>query len=63
MSRDAGMLIKILTTNACVHLHWWFFFGGGGVDVGGFINRAVTVIELFFLSILNLKLLKQNKYN
>ena len=36
---------------------------GGGVDVGGFINRAVAVIELFFLSILNLKLLKQNKYS
>ena len=55
------MLIKILTFNVCVHLHWWF--GGGGVDVGGFINRAVAVIELFFLSILNLKLLKQNKYS
>ena len=37
--------------------------GGGGVDVGGFINRAVAVIELFFLSILNPKLLKQNKYS
>ena len=36
--------------------------GGGGGDVGGFINRAVAVIELFFLSI-NLKLLKQNKYS
>ena len=37
------MLIKILTSNVCVHLHWWFFFwGGGGVDVGSFINRAVT---------------------
>ena len=34
----------------------------GGIDVGGFINRAVAVIELFFLSIVNLKLLKQNKY-
>ena len=28
--------------------------GGGGVDVGGFINRAVAVIELFFLSILKI---------
>ena len=43
-----------------VHLHWWF---GWEVDVGDFINRAVAVIELFFLSILNLKLLKQNKYS
>ena len=25
------------------------------MDVGGFINRAVAVIELFFLGILNLK--------
>ena len=33
------------------------------MDVGGFINRAVAVIELFFPSILNLKLLKQNKYS
>ena len=37
------MLIKILTSNVCVHLHWWFGgLGGGGVDEGGFINRAVT---------------------
>ena len=52
------MLIKILTFNVCVHLHLWF----GGVDVGGFINRAVAANKLFLLSILNLKLLKQNKY-
>ena len=54
------MLIKILTFNVCVHLHLWL--GGGGGDVGGFINRAVAGKKLFFLSILNLKLLKQNKY-
>ena len=36
------MLIKILTSDVCVHLHWWFWGGVGGVDVGGFINRAVT---------------------
>ena len=54
------MLIKILTSNVCgPSLVVW----GRGLDVGGFINRAVTVIELFFLSILNNKLLKQNKYN
>ena len=57
------MLIKmILTFNVCVHPHWRFG-GGGWVDVGAFINGAVPVIELFFLSILNLKLLKQNKYS
>ena len=40
------------------------FIGGWGVvDVGGFINKAVAVIELFFLSTLNLKLFKQNKYS
>ena len=44
----------------CTFIGGWV---GGGVDVGGFINRAVAVIELFFLSILNLKLLKQNKYS
>lgn len=33
--------------------------GEGGV--GGFINRAVVVTELFSLSNLNFKLLKQNK--
>ena len=35
------MLIKILTFNVCVHLHGGL---GGGSDVGGFINRAVSVI-------------------
>ena len=30
---------------------------GGGAAGGGFINRAAAVIELFVLSILNLKLL------
>ena len=44
----------------CAFIGGWV---GDGVDVGGFINRAVAVIELFFLSILNLKLLKQNKYS
>ena len=51
------MLIKILTFNVCVHLHWWFW--GGGVDVGGFINRAVAVIELFFLVFLILNYLNK----
>ena len=31
--------------------------------MGGFINKAVAVIELFVLSILSLKLFKQNKYS
>ena len=38
------MLIKILTFNVCVHLHGGL---GGGSDVGGLINRAVSVIELY----------------
>ena len=39
-------------------VHWWWWAGGGGGGlVGGFINRAVAVIELFVLSILNRKLL------
>ena len=53
------MLIKSLTFNVCVPslVHWWWWLegrcrGGGG----GFINRAAAVIELFVLSILNLKL-------
>ena len=48
----------------CVYLHWFIGGGGGwgGGGVGGFINRAAAVIELFVLSILNLELLQQNKY-
>ena len=33
--------------------------GGGGVDVGGFIKRAVAVIELFFLVFLILNYLNK----
>ena len=57
------MLIKIISDFQCVCAPSLVVWVGGRVDVGGFINRAVAVIELFFLSILNLKLLKQNKYS
>ena len=55
------MLIKSLTFIVCLPslVHWWWWLEGrGGLQGGGgFMNRAAAVIELFVLSILNLKLL------
>ena len=54
------ILTKSLNFNVCVCT----FIGGakGGGGVGGLIHRAVVVIELFSLSNLNFKVLKQSKY-
>ena len=56
------MLIKSLNFNVCVCTFIGGAKGGRGGCRGSFINRAVVVTELFSLSNLNFKLLKQNKY-